>query len=265
MIYSKKSLGQNFLIDQNITKKIISLVKIQNKNILEIGPGHGALTDEILKQNPKSLILIEKDYGLVKKLEEKYLNNKIIKILNADVLDLDLEKKINSETVVYGNLPYNISSQILVKFLRFNENPSRFSDLVLMFQKEVAEKIVGKKNSNNYGRLSILTNYKLKIFNTFIVSNNCFLPKPKITSCVVHFKPDLKINFNIKNIKNLEKITNIFFSNKRKMINKNIKKLFKIDLFKKEIDINLSSRPSDLDPEVYYKITELYEKEKKPF
>ena len=129
-----------------------------------------------------------------------------------------------------------------------------------MFQKELGEKIIGKYLSKNYGRLSILSNFKLQIKNKFLISPNCFFPKPKITSMVIHFKPTEKLLFNIKNIENLEKITNVFFSNKRKMIKNSIKKIFNTDKMNYLKELNLNLRPADIKPETYYKITELYEK-----
>ena len=260
MIFAKKSLGQNFLIDKNVIKKIINQVDIENRNIIEIGPGKGALTEEILKRNPKSLDIIEKDSNLVEKLKIEYNKNKKIKIHNSDILKFNIEKIIKKNTVIFGNLPYNISSQILVKILKFNNWPPNFQDLVLMFQKELGEKILGKFPSSNYGRLSILTGYRLKVIEKFLVSSNCFFPKPKVTSLVIHFKPKDKIKFSIKNIDSLEKITNILFSNKRKMINKNLKKILNKKEISKLKNIQLSSRPSEIKPEIYYKITEIYEK-----
>ena len=260
MNYVKKSLGQNFLIDKNIIKKIINSVNIRNKNVLEIGPGKGALTEEILKNNPKSLTLIEKDSSLFKNLYLKFSYHNYLKFYNEDILNLNIEKIIKEETIIFGNLPYNISSQILVKFLKFSIWPPKFSDLILMFQKELADKITGKYLSADYGRISIISNYRLKVFKKFNVSANCFVPKPKITSTLLHFRPIKKNGFEIKNINNLEKITNILFSERRKMISKNIKKI----LNKKEISqINgliLNYRPSQLNPDIYYKITEFFEK-----
>ena len=260
MKFAKKSLGQNFLIDKNILKKIISIVDIRNKNIVEIGPGKGALTEEILKKNPKSLTIIEKDDSLFKSLKLKFARNDSLKLINDDILNIDIEELIKDGTIVFGNLPYNISSQILVKFLRFKKWPPKFNDLVFMFQKELADRITGKYLSTNYGRLSIISNYRLNILRKFNISPNCFIPKPKITSTLLHFRPIQKEKFKIKNIKNLEKVTNILFSGRRKMINKNIQKI----LTKKEIskinDLKLDSRPSQLNPDIYYKITEFFEK-----
>ena len=259
MTLAKKSLGQNFLIDKNIINKILGLIVLKNRNIIEIGPGKGALTEEILKKKPRSLIVIEKDDKLSSFLINKYKSNKIIKIYNEDILKFNLEKILRKKTIIFGNLPYNISSQILVKIIKFKKWPPDFLDLIFMFQKELGEKIIGKYKSNNYGRLSILTNLRLGVFNKFNVSPNCFKPKPKVNSMVIHLKPKQML-FNIKKISNLEKITNIFFSNKRKMINKNIQKILNKYQIKKIDDLNLQARPSEIKPEVYYKITELFEK-----
>jgi 16S rRNA (adenine1518-N6/adenine1519-N6)-dimethyltransferase len=256
---SKKSLGQNFLIDKNIIKKIINLSNIQNRHVIEIGPGNGELTDEIINNKPKSITLIEKDFDLSKKLQKKYSENKNLIIFNNDVLKFDLEKIIKKESMIIGNLPYNISSQILVKMIKFKKWPPNFYDLIFMFQKELGEKIIGLYQTPNYGRISILANSRLKVINNFFVSPNCFRPKPKITSMVIHFKPKSTL-LSIKDILNLEEVTKIFFSNKRKMINKNIKKLFTQKQIKSLNQLDLKSRPTELNPEMYYKITKLYEK-----
>tara|TARA_X000001036_G_scaffold415502_1_gene431721 strand:- start:186 stop:983 length:798 start_codon:yes stop_codon:yes gene_type:complete len=264
MYYTKKSLGQNYLIDLNIIKKIINLTKIYNKDILEIGPGKGALTDQILKNKPRSLILIEKDDILSKELKSKYQNNKKIIIYNKDILEFDFEEKLKDNSIIFGNLPYNISSQILAKIIRFKKWPPKYSALIFMFQKEMAERIIGKFNTSKYGRLSILTNYRLKVLSKFNVSPNCFLPKPKVDSTILHFKPNKKIFKKIKNIENLEKITRTLFSNKRKMINKNFSKLFRnSESLSKKLDINLSLRPDQLSENDFYRIVEYYEKYKK--
>ena len=153
MNYTKKSLGQNYLVDLNIIKKIINLTNIYNKNILEIGPGKGALTKEILKNKPKSLILIEKDNFLSEELKIKYKDHKNIIIYNKDVLKFNFEDKLKNNSIIFGNLPYNISSQILVKIIKFKKYPPKYIALILMFQKEMAQRIVGRFNTPKYGRL----------------------------------------------------------------------------------------------------------------
>ncbi len=261
MNFAKKSLGQNFLVDKNIVRKIVSLTKIKNKNVVEIGPGTGALTNEIIKKDPKSLLLIEKDINLSEELKKKYSKNKKIKIFCEDILNFNIEKVILKDSIIFGNLPYNISSQILVKILKFKKWPPKFKDIVFMFQKELGEKILGKFSSSNYGRLSILVNFRLKSVNKFLISPNCFFPKPKINSMVIHFQPKLFKGFKIKKINNLEKVTNILFSNKRKMINKNIKKILNEKNLKNLNELNLNLRPTEINEKLYYKITEVYERE----
>jgi len=260
MKFAKKSLGQNFLIDKNIIRKIINLVKLEKKNIIEIGAGHGALTDEILKKKPNLLNIIEKDTNLYKELRIKYSGVKNVKIYNDDILNFNLEKLVKKNSIIIGNLPYNISSQILVKIIRFKKWPPNYENLIFMFQKELGEKILGDCPSVNYGRLSILSNYRLNFLDKFLVSKNCFFPKPKVTSMVILFKPILKKKYSIENILNLEKITNFFFSNRRKMINKTIKKILNEPQIKSITSLKLNSRPSEIRPETYYKITELFEK-----
>ena len=261
MQYAKKSLGQNFLIDLNVLNKIVNIINIRNKNVVEIGPGKGSLTETILSKRPKSLILIEKDNKLFENLKLKYQNNYKINIFNEDILKFKLEEKMQENSIIFGNLPYNISSQILVKIIKFKKKPIKYSDLIFMFQRELANRISGKFGTKDYGRLSILTNYKLNIFKKFDVSPNCFFPKPKVISTVLHFKVKPVPSFNIKKIENLEKITNLLFSNRRKMINKNIKKIFRSNKNLGKIEnLNLKSRPSDLKPERYYEITNLFEK-----
>ena len=133
MIYAKKSLGQNFLIDNNVVKNIIKLTNVKNKNVIEIGPGKGALTEEILKKNPKSLKLVEKDFNLAGELNKKYFKNRLIKVFNDDILKLKLDRIIHKNTIIFGNLPYNISSQIFVKILRLEKLHLKTEDIILMF------------------------------------------------------------------------------------------------------------------------------------
>ena len=257
----KKSLGQNLLVDKNILKKILSLTNFKNKNIIEIGAGTGNLSTEIFKLNPNKLICIEKDKIFAKNLKSLFKNNNNLSVLNEDILKLNLKKLISEGTIIVGNLPYNISTQILIKFIRFNPWPPKFKRLIFMFQKEVGEKIIACMGNSNYSRLSIITKSRLKIVNFFYVSKNCFFPKPKVDSIVIEFQPIKRRDINFKSIKSLEYITNIFFSNKRKMINKTFKKL-KIDnnKFIKSEKIDLTLRPEKVSESLFYKITEFYEK-----
>tara|TARA_B100001057_G_scaffold448401_1_gene488686 strand:- start:857 stop:1645 length:789 start_codon:yes stop_codon:yes gene_type:complete len=258
MIRAKKSLGQNFLIDQNIIKKIINIIDIKNKNILEIGPGTGNLTLEILKKNPKKIILIEKDNILANLLTKKF--NKNVEIINKDVLKINENILCDQSLIVFGNLPYNISTEILSKWiLNLNQNKIWFSYLVLMFQKEVADRIISKFNTKDYGRLSILVNWRLNVKKIFDIKATSFLPKPKVESTVLFFEPK-KNFFKLKDPKNLEKITRIFFMHRRKMIKKPYSQLFNNDKsIAYQLKIDLNSRPQNLDFNTYYELTEKYE------
>ena len=208
MIKAKKSLGQNFLIDNNIIDKITNIIDIENKTILEVGPGTGNLTLAILKKKPKKLLVIEKDNSLSILLNKKF--NKKLNIINDDVLNID-ENTLDSEILtVFGNLPYNISTEILCKWiLNIKDKKFWFDYLILMFQKEVADRILSKYNSKNYGRLSILANWKLNIKKICDIKPSSFSPKPKINSSLLFFEP--KKNFlNLKIQKILKKLLEFF-------------------------------------------------------
>ena len=165
MIKAKKSLGQNFLVDKNILEKIVTTADIFDKTILEIGPGTGNLTSCILEKNPKKMFVIEKDNQLSNKLKNKFQNQ--INIINDDVLKIDETKLFREKVTVFGNLPYNISTEILSKWITNLKDSFWFECLVLMFQKEVADRIIAEINTSNYGRLSIICNWKLLICNGF--------------------------------------------------------------------------------------------------
>jgi 16S rRNA (adenine1518-N6/adenine1519-N6)-dimethyltransferase len=257
-IITKKSLGQNFLIDQNIIDKIIHAVEIKEKSILEIGPGTGNLTKNILKKNPKKLIVIEKDNNLAKSLK-KILDDDV-KIINDDVLKIDENRLDGDVLTVFGNLPYNISTEILCKWILNIENKNFwFDNLVLMFQKEVADRIIAKFNTKNYGRLSILSNWKLEIKKICDVRPSSFFPKPKIDSSVLLLKPKLDF-FPLNNPKNLEKLTRIFFMHRRKMLKKSYNLLFNGNLdIANKLNIDLNLRPQNLNFETYYKLSEEFE------
>ena len=259
MIKAKKSLGQNFLIDKNVLEKIVSLIKIENKSILEVGPGTGNLTSCILKNNPKKLIVVEKDKYLAKLLKKKFETNVVI--VNEDILKIDENKLHEDKLIVFGNLPYNISTQILAKWVLNLDNKNFwFDSLILMFQKEVADRIISKFNSSKYGRLTILANWKLDIVKICDIKAGSFSPRPKINSSLLFFKP--KKNFyKLQNSKNLEKITRVFFNQRRKKIKTPFNILFKGNVnVIRNLRIDLNLRPHNLKEEIYYELTKEYEK-----
>ena len=259
MTFAKKSLGQNFLIDENIINKISSLIKIEDQNILEVGPGTGNLTYALLKKKPKKFYVIEKDDNLANILKKEF-KDKII-VINDDILKVNENNLSNEKLIVFGNLPYNISTEILCKWIiNLNDEKIWFRNFILMFQKEVADRILSKYNSSNYGRLTIIANWKLDIKKIVDIKPNSFSPKPKIDSSLLFFSP--KKNFlKIKNPKNLEKITRIFFSQRRKMIKKPFSQVFSNDIkIAKKLKIDLSLRPQNLTNNTYYELANEYEK-----
>ncbi len=257
MIRAKKSLGQNFLIDKNIINKIVNFVELKNRNVLEIGPGTGNLTEEILRKNPKKILVVEKDNNLANLLKEKFKDK--IKVINRDILKTNENSLYNETLTVLGNLPYNISTEILCKWILNLKEKTWFDYLILMFQKEVADRIISDFNTKSYGRLSILANWRLDIKKVFNISPLSFKPKPKIDSTVLFFKPK-KNFFSFKDSKNLEKITRIFFMHRRKMIKKPYYQLFNGNIsIASKIGIDLNSRPQNLDFETYFKLTKEYE------
>jgi len=258
VIRAKKSLGQNFLIDTNVIDKIINTVTIANNEILEVGPGTGNLTREILRNNPSKMYLVEKDTFLAESLKE--IIDERVKIFNEDILNFDENSLSKNKIIVFGNLPYNISTEILSTWITNLKKDYWFSDLILMFQKEVADRIVAQFNTSTYGRLSILANWRLNINKICDISPDSFSPKPKIQSSLIHFTPK-KDFFEINDPSNLEKVTRIFFSHRRKMLKKPFNQIFNgnTDLLNK-FKIDLSLRPQNLNFDTYYKLTIEYEK-----
>ena len=258
MIKAKKSLGQNFLVDRNILEKIVNVTQITDKTILEVGPGTGNLTSFILKKKPKKIFVIEKDENLANHLKETFNNQ--LTIINDDVLKINESSLFESKVTVFGNLPYNISTEILSKWITNSKEDLWFNNLILMFQKEVADRIIAKFDTSNYGRLSIISNWKLNVEKICDIKPECFSPRPKIDSSLLFFSPK-KDFFKIKNPKNLEKVTRIFFNHRRKMIKKPFNQLFNgNEKVLDELNINLNLRPQNLDFNTYYKLTEAYEK-----
>ena len=256
-IKAKKSLGQNFLIDREVLEKIVSITDISNKDVLEIGPGSGNLTTYILKQKPKKLYVVEKDDDLAILLKEKFDTE--IEIINNDILKVSEDKISAQKLSVFGNLPYNISTEILSKWILNIGSNFWFESLVLMFQKEVADRIISEFNNSKYGRLSILSNWKLNVKKIIDIKPQSFSPRPKIDSSLLLFTPKEKF-FKLKDPKNLEKITRIFFSQRRKMLKKPFNQVFangKQIAEKFGIDLNL--RPQNLEPEIYFKLVKEYE------
>ena len=229
----KKRYGQNFLIDQNILTKITNLIDSENLNILEIGPGNGKLTDRIILKKPSILTLVEIDKDLIKYLSQKYLFNNNINLINADILDYEIKDYYQ---LIISNLPYNISSQILVKLSTLKKPPDT---LILMFQKEFAQRLLDKKLNSINSLIKCFYTIKLN----FNVSKNCYRPMPKVDSSVLTFNKLKKKIIKINEINKFIIFKRNLFSHKRK----SLKNLLKKYDFKNEFDLNLRVEDLNLD------------------
>ena len=206
----KKSLGQNFLIDKNIAKKIVNITSINNQYIIEIGPGTGFLTDEIIKKKPKKLYLLEKDKSLYLYLKKKYYDYKNIEIINDDALNFNLQY-IKERKKIISNLPYNISIKLIINWLKIE---CKVQKMILMIQKEVADKM-NYVNKTKKNRLNLFIEVASRFNIEFNVSNNVFFPKPKISSSVISITPKKNLNINLNSF---ESFTREIFQYKRKKL-----------------------------------------------
>ena len=211
MIKTKKSLSQNFLKDKNISKKITNITQLKNMVVLEIGPGYGFMTDNILENKPKKLYIIEKDKSLITFLQKKYSDNKKVTIIEGDILRFNLNKFEN--LIIISNLPYNISTKIILYLFTYNKN---ILEMVFMIQKEVAEKF--DYNIKKMNKYKFLTKIMSFYFRYFEVSPKVFVPQPKVKSTVVKFKFK-KENIDIKKALFF---SDLIFKNVRKKIYKNL-------------------------------------------
>ena len=229
----KKKYGQNFLIDQNILTKISNLIKSDNLSILEIGPGDGKLTDKIILRRPSLLTLVEIDRELIINLKKKYSENNKIKLINADILKYEIK---DTYQLIISNLPYNISSQILVKLSTICVSPN---NLILMFQKEFAQRLLDKKLNSINSLIKCFYSINLN----FNVSKNCFRPIPKVDSSVLTFKKLKKQLIEFEEIDRFIMFKRNLFSHKRK----SLKNLLKKYDFKENFDLNLRVEELELD------------------
>ena len=219
----KKKLGQNFLHDKNIISSIIRKAKVENENIIEIGPGPGILTEKILKEKAKSLVVIEKDQSFesnLKKIKNDYQEN--FDYLIHDVLDFDFNQLTNNAFKIISNLPYNISVPFILKMVR-NQKTIPWKEMILMVQKEVAERILAKIGTKTYGRLSLMVNLKNNVTKILDVKPSSFIPRPKVDSTVIKITPNPK--YTLVDDEIFEKIVKICFSQRRKKIKNNLDQL----------------------------------------
>ena len=254
-LMAKKALGQNFLLDSNITDKIIRLsLEKQNLNdfthadVFEIGPGPGGLTRAILKANPQKLTVVEMDERCIAIMEEiKSLVGERLEIINGDALKIDFSKLGNAPRHIISNLPYNISVPLLTGWLMEINN---FNSLTLMFQKEVADRITATPSNKNYGRISVLAQLLCKIERLFDLNPNCFVPAPKIWSSVLLFQP-LGNDISRADIQKVEQLTALAFGQRRKMIRQSLKSIPGIEAALEKLEIPNSWRAEQLSPQQF--------------
>lgn len=222
----KKSLGQNFLLDLNLTQKIARQAgELHETTVVEIGPGPGGLTRAILSLNPKKLIVIERDERCVPALEEiaQHYRDKM-SIIRGDALEQDLRDFSGDGAIkIIANLPYNVGTQLLAQWLIKSVNTPYWDSMTLMFQKEVGQRIIAEPNSAHYGRLGVLCGFMSHAAIAFDVSREAFSPPPKVTSSIVHLRPRLeRVNCELEN---LERVTQLAFGQRRKMLRQSLKAL----------------------------------------
>lgn len=221
----KKSLGQNFLLDLNLTSKIArSAGRLKGADVLEIGPGPGGLTRAILKEDPKSLTVLERDHRCIQALNQidRLYPGRLI-IIEGDALEEQPSFPADSKIKIIANLPYNIATPLLVGWLESKVWPPFYSSMTLMFQKEVAERIAASAGSKSYGRLSVLAQWRCTTDLLFDISPQAFTPPPKVTSSVVHFEP--RATPLPCSLKALTQVTTAAFGQRRKMLRQSLKSL----------------------------------------
>jgi len=220
MIPHRKSLGQHYLLNPSTIDKILEKAGLSSKDfVLEIGPGPGVMTAQIIER-AKKLVAIEKDRRFVKKLQEKFAGVNKVKIIEGDILNLDLEKTLNEtgkKWKVISNLPYNIATEVIFRLL---ELAYLFDSLYLMVQKEVADRLVAKPGSKDYGILSIFTQLFSENKIVMQLAPGSFTPPPRVRSAVVAFKLAPGCRFSIHHFPTFENVVRIAFGQRRKMIRK---------------------------------------------
>ena len=253
-LMAAKALGQNFLLNQNITDRIIraslnaqKINDFSGAQVYEIGPGPGGLTRAILKAKPDKLTVIEMDSRCISIMEElQSKTGSILHIQNGDALKYDFAA-YGIPTHIISNLPYNISVPLLIKWLYQIKD---FQSLTLMFQKEVADRITASTRCKDYGRISILAQLQCRITRLFDLNPECFVPAPKIWSSVLLFQPQEK-TLSPQQIANIEKLTAMAFAQRRKMIRQSLKSIKNLENACAQAGVALTARPAEITPEQF--------------
>ena len=254
----KKSFGQNFLKGQGVIDKIIKSSKINKRSIVyEVGAGDGALSREIIAINPKEYLAIEIDRSLIPKLKTLFTKEHH-KLINNDALKFNEESFFTKDVTIISNLPYNISIKLLLKWVNQYTTKPWFDRMILMFQKEVGERILSDENSKKFGRITLIVSAFFKTTKILEVDKNCFFPSPKVDSVVIEFTPLNKSKMDSKNIHQLESLSIYFFSNRRKKLKNKIKKLFNEETIEKfKLDQYFDLRAENLNKETFYSLAKL--------
>ena len=260
-LLAKKALGQNFLLDKNITDKIISSsLRLQKRtsfsgsHVFEIGPGPGGLTRSVLQATPSKMTVIELDKRCIAIMEDiRSKTGEVLEIINHDALDFVFSFAEEMPKDIISNLPYNISVPLLTKWLKEIKS---YKSLTLMFQKEVADRIIASTRSKDYGRLSILSQLQCKITRLFDLNPECFTPAPKIWSTVLLFEP-LATALPEEQINKIERLTNAAFSMRRKMIRQSLKHINNLYSICESIGITTSMRPEEITPQQFLDLSKL--------
>ncbi|MDC0032409.1 16S rRNA (adenine(1518)-N(6)/adenine(1519)-N(6))-dimethyltransferase RsmA [Pelagibacteraceae bacterium] len=252
-LITKKSLGQNFITDENFLKKLSSLI-ITNKNslIIEIGPGRGALTKELVKKNINKISLVEKDDNLIENLHKFSKEFKNLEIIHQDALKIDYNDFLKKNSIIVGNLPFNISTKLLMNWVLLNRWPPLYNKMYLMFQKEVAERILAKNGTKEYGRLSVITQSRCVVKKLITAKSKIFNPQPKVDGMVLEFTPH-KETLDM-NINNLEIIVRKAFSQRRKKIKTTLSPYIH---YLDSLSIDSSLRPENLSVQQYCNLARL--------
>ncbi len=260
----KKKFGQNFLTDQSVIERIVSSAgQLENKSILEIGGGSGNLTKHLINAKPKDLVVIEIDKDYVKILG-KILQSSSVKtqLISEDILKTDIYSYFSEPPVIFGNLPYNVSTKILAKLLAPLNDTNKWENLFLMFQLEVANRIVAKPNTKQYGRLSLFSQFYSFPSLEFQISKNSFFPIPKVESALVKFQRNCKYYHNHNSVL-FRDIIKKSFQGRRKMIKNTLKTSYKniIELMANS-NIPENSRPENITLQQFCHLTDAIDKSK---
>lgn len=241
-----KSLGQNFLLDYNITQKIVRLTgaTLTNANVVEIGPGPGGLTRAIIEKNPKAFHVVEMDPKCIAVMNQLKKGFNQLHIHHQDALTFDIAT-LGEPVHILSNLPYHIGTELLTRWL--HQTPL-IQSMTLMFQKEVADRIIAKPDTKAYGRLSVICQYCFDIEHAFDLPPSAFTPAPKVYSTVLHFKPKEELDLSL--IPALEHVTKHAFGMRRKMIRSTLKGLFSSCQLE-ELGIKPTLRAEDLTLDDY--------------